>query len=183
MKLLWGIAGMALLAGSANATIVKRQFDFTASNFVDILNAGNTPPIDPVIGSFTVKWDTAKNSINQTTGISLNSFNILLDSPPSFDYYATSDFMLIGGSASGTNAILPMHTDFFMAIWWASGNPFTGNLYYAESGINTAFVGDVTLTATILPAPEPATWAMMLGGLGLAGSALRYRRTTAEAFA
>jgi hypothetical protein len=38
-----------------------------------------------------------------------------------------------------------------------------------ETGGNTGHVG---------AAPEPATWAMMIGGFGLAGGALRRRRTT-----
>ncbi len=176
MKILHGITGMAVLAGSADATIVKRQFDFTASNFVDALNAGNTPPVDPVTGSFIIKWDTSKNSTDQTAGISLNSFDLPLDSPLSFDYDSASDFMLIGGSANGTSTLMPMHTDFVMYIWWASGNPFTWRLYYGVPGIDTAFAGDLTLTSTTLPVPEPATWAMMLGGFGAVGGMMRYRR-------
>ncbi len=37
---------------------------------------------------------------------------------------------------------------------------------------------------TPLPAvPEPASWAMMVGGFGLIGGALRYRRKTTVTFA
>lgn len=47
-------------------------------------------------------------------------------------------------------------------------------------------VDDFTLTATLGPAgvvPEPATWAMMIGGIGLAGSTLRRRQRAIVRFA
>ena len=41
---------------------------------------------------------------------------------------------------------------------------------------------DATMNLTASGAPEPATWALMLGGFGLAGAALRgQKRTTAHA--
>lgn len=41
--------------------------------------------------------------------------------------------------------------------------------------------GFLTLTYNYTPVPEPATWAMMLGGLGLVGAEMRRRRTSAAA--
>ncbi len=35
---------------------------------------------------------------------------------------------------------------------------------------------DLTFSATITPVPEPAVWAMMIGGFGLVGNAVRRRR-------
>jgi hypothetical protein len=52
---------------------------------------------------------------------------------------------------------------------------------YSVAG-GAAFYGDNRLGSFRLPAvPEPATWAMMIGGFGLAGAALRRRPRTAVA--
>jgi len=39
------------------------------------------------------------------------------------------------------------------------------------------------VSAATTPAPEPASWAMMLGGFGMIGGALRARRKSAIPFA
>lgn len=54
----------------------------------------------------------------------------------------------------------------------------TGVYQYAVGGnAVTLSIGEAVSTAV----PEPATWAMMMSGLGLAGAALRRRRTTDRA--
>lgn len=65
------------------------------------------------------------------------------------------DFRVLGTSFNGTA--------------WASG---TLNLYYWDSnfGDNTQFV-----TAEVTAIPEPAAWAMMIGGFGLVGFGMRRR--------
>ena len=64
-------------------------------------------------------------------------------------------------------------------------NNLSGNLFYvaaafSNSGSNDSFkVSGITYTAT--PAvPEPATWGMMICGLGLAGAAMRRRKANAS---
>ena len=75
----------------------------------------------------------------------------------------------------------PLGTSFSGAAWGTG----TLNLYYWDSnfGDNTG-----SITANVVKGgvkggavPEPATWALMIGGFGLAGAALRRRRATATA--
>jgi hypothetical protein len=41
--------------------------------------------------------------------------------------------------------------------------------------------GDATMNLTVTSVPEPASWALMIGGFGMAGAALRRRRAVAIA--
>ena len=54
-------------------------------------------------------------------------------------------------------------------------NPFTG-----INSLTTGFVTIEQLTQVAV-VPEPATWAMMIAGFGLAGTALRRRRAVGDA--
>jgi len=72
-------------------------------------------------------------------------------------------------------------------------NPGTGYLYADYTGATvsrsytlsdgTTFSGNGALVTTFSSnAPEPASWALMLGGFGLVGGAMRARRKTAVSF-
>ena len=56
--------------------------------------------------------------------------------------------------------------------------PETYRFYSRASGVNA---GNFALTQVGGAVPEPASWALMIGGFGLAGAALRRRRTTVTA--
>jgi hypothetical protein len=58
---------------------------------------------------------------------------------------------------------------------------FVGFLGNDVNGNESDFSFEPTLVATAGGVPEPASWALMLGGFGLAGAALRRRRTVAVA--
>ena len=74
----------------------------------------------------------------------------------------------------------------------SNANPSLGRAIYGRAeGANldeltfTQFVNgsqDLTFSATITAVPEPASWALMIGGFGLVGGAMR-RRTTSVRFA
>lgn len=54
-------------------------------------------------------------------------------------------------------------------------------LFGPGRGVASQYFDNVSLNVT--PVPEPVTWAMMVGGFGLAGAAMRRRRSTKVSFA
>jgi len=178
MKRLVVLLGAGLLASASNAQLIKRTFNFTAYNFVDPFGT-TTPPVDPVIGSITVKWDRSKVVTDDLIGVTLNSINIPVDSPLSFNTL-TPDYLAIGGSLFGTFG--EGYNDFLLYFNDASTNPY-GGFNYTQTGFSGWLTNTVTITATTLPVPEPASWALMLTGFGAIGGALRGRRRLALSFA
>jgi hypothetical protein len=64
--------------------------------------------------------------------------------------------------------------------WTAIGVSFTGTAFSIDFGgtANQSGFDNITFgSATPGGVPEPASWAMMIGGLGLVGGAMRRRRT------
>ena len=97
----------------------------------------------------------------------------------------------ISTSFSGTTTQLTITSLLVNSVSYSV--PFTGSgqstsfggVNIVNGGLNTievigftsgsgSFAGNATFQAKV---PEPGTWAMMIGGLGLAGAALRRRRT------
>lgn len=80
--------------------------------------------------------------------------------------YGDSAFPVIGSLAlAGTGPALS-------AVFAGGGADFPNSLYYDNFVATGAFSGAI---------PEPATWAMLIGGIGFTGGALRTRRRTAFA--
>ncbi|MBA2919554.1 PEPxxWA-CTERM sorting domain-containing protein [Sphingomonas sp. MAH-20] len=83
-------------------------------------------------------------------------------------------------AAAGTQYWLSIVPDVaFPPQWgWATGSNGDGVAYQDFFGSRSRLTADLAFTLTGNAAvPEPATWALMLGGFGLAGAALRRRRT------
>jgi PEP-CTERM motif len=74
---------------------------------------------------------------------------------PYFLHIDSSDTITLGGNSITSNGYI-----------------FTINSLVLNSGVGSA-EGDLTFTAVAVP--EPASWALMLAGFGLAGAALRRR--------
>ena len=96
---------------------------------------------------------------------------------------AILDFSINGSSVGGLNAssTTGLWQQFYTT--WFSGSNTSVDLALVNH--NTAFSGndfaldDIAFGITKPGVPEPATWALMLGGFGLAGVALRRRRLVA----
>ena len=150
--------------------------------------------MDPVTGSFTLSFDPTLVYTDSTTGISLISLNIALGSALSFTFNPTTDFLQVGGLASGAGAIQysPSTNDFYLQIFGLGGEVPGVSLAFNQLGYTQTSVstdnyfytlnqtGTVSATPITAAVPEPSTWAMLL--LGFAGIGfLAYRRKSAPA--
>jgi hypothetical protein len=163
-RLKWLLAAGLFLGFSlrANASLETITIDFTASGF----QAG--APVDPVQGSVTLTLDTAVAVADQTTGITLNSLNLQLDSPIAFQYEPLAlgnsvDILEIGGLFAGAAGL--GYYDFGLQIrGLESGAPVFYDFGYTTSsysqfGTNT---GSITVTGLNSAVPEPP-YSMFLG--------------------
>jgi hypothetical protein len=60
-------------------------------------------------------------------------------------------------------------------------NGFAESSFDSHSPSEGAYVANIVVGDQTLGVPEPATWALMIGGFGMAGAALRRRRTMVTA--
>lgn len=147
------------------------------------------------------------NSTSAATAIYIDSFPTALNSAfgsPPIDVFAWNDQWFYVGQNSFTlsNGVLTSAQFFVQAQddngffqLWLNGDGNTNflsldglnNLYvYTVGELNSETglqVGPPIGNSQTAPIPEPASWAMMVGGFGLAGAALRRRRKTTVAFA
>ena len=164
------------MASSASAAIITKTFDFTAHSFG--ASNGVAAPVNPVIGSFTVTFDDAIDAGAKTTGITVNSLNIGVASAVGYTFFSETNSLVIGGIRASILGVSSGFDDFWLSIDNAShADHQYNNFMYTQAGTQgfwqtTAF-GDLPSAV-----PEPATWAMMITGFGLAGTAIRRRRQT-----
>ena len=178
--LLTACATSALLsAEAASAAVVTRTYSFTASNFT--ASFGNPIPYQTVTGSITLSFDNSQDHFQSSAGVIAANMSIPFNLPIKFNYYKSIDSLTIGGNGDAVS-MTGRTNDFGLSIGNASG-PSHGSLYsafsYAASSQND-FYRAGSLTITSAPAspnaiPEPATWAMMIAGFGMAGGILRKR--------
>lgn len=178
------LAGAAALAGATapahanfvavNDTVGANAVDYIAFNYtggaISIFTIGNlfgpnTPLLDPMIRLFADNG----SPVGALTGSLLGTSDDVIGANPLLNF----------GSLAAGNYILAVGAFDLTEVEARSGvasSPFTNQDYLTTF---TAF-GTVTLGAS--PAvPEPASWALMIGGFALAGVAMR-RSTGRVAF-
>jgi hypothetical protein len=180
--------GLALAAGAANAARVSEQITVIASAFTDIGGSMLTPPTDPATVNFDITYDPAVLYLQTYAGVALVSANVTSTAPLSFE---NNPLVGINGGPIG------LFTDLLVGSYQPgpvfSGDDFDFELIFPVGGgapsvlqfryLTSAPFGEFftkTGTATVTPlpgVPEPATWTMMLVGLGGLGCALRHRGT------
>lgn len=174
-------AAAALVCGSATAQnlVVNGGFEngyagWTAQNFM-ILNYG-----DYAYPTHSGTWSAATGCVSPTAlqyCYLSQMLNTQAGSAYTLSFWVDNDYANPG-------------TVNFDGLSWAQVT-YTGLIassgstelaLYGRNDPAAMFFDDVSVTAQG-SAPEPASWAMMLGGFGLLGGAIRARRKTAIAFA
>jgi hypothetical protein len=171
-----------LLAGTASgaqAAAVQRSFEFYATGF------GAGAPLANITGTFSVTYDTAINSAGSLDSLSISYPGFSFTAANTAYNYSSSGFMTIGGSAQGASSVATNVPDFvlqFMGANSPSNSYFPLSVSYS-TGTGTSWSGDFQISPYTPPpaVPEPASWAMMLGGFAAAGLYLRRRSNVATA--
>lgn len=152
-------------------------------------NAAGAPPVN------SVPYDSQYLSVLGGGGVSID-FSALTSTPVvafefdwgSIDSYNTltihssnGDIVLVPGSSSFPNAAdgnqVAPGTNGLFRVMGGDGETFSG--ISLQSGQNSFEIDNLATG----PVPEPATWAMMIMGMGCMGMALRSRRQALAAFA
>jgi len=197
-------AAMLVATLPARAATVSDYVTFSATSFsggAPPSYTGGTAPVDPVTGAFTITFDPTQTYTDSTTGITLNSLNISLDSALSFTYspnpYTAGGFpfpggaLIVGGNSAGACCITLPSTDpdFYLQILSFTTTPTYNQLGYLTADGNffygTISDGSVTVTpvaATPLPAAFPL-FGTGLGAMGLLGWRRKRKNAAATAAA
>jgi hypothetical protein len=180
-------------AGAANAAAVIYSADLLGSNEV-------TPNASPATGHARVSIDTVANTLTVhvtfsglEAGDTASHIHCCTAVPGTGAAGVATSVPTFTDFPTGVTAGHYLHTfDLTQASSWnpafiaANGGTTAG----AESALAAGLAGDeayLNIHSTLFPAgeirgfltpgvPEPATWAMLIGGLGLAGASLRRRR-------
>jgi hypothetical protein len=182
-----GLTTPGVLYGSSLYTL---GFEFTASSpqtiyALGVFDDGTALPQDAMVGI----WDTSGNLLDSVTVPALGSTQVGL-----FAYENITPFTLTPGTDYIIGAYLG-GTGIASSLGTGQGGTGSvdGNITILEdqfSNFNSAFsfpnetngnVGGAWLGANFEIAPEPSEWAILLAGIGLAGLALRRRRSVAAA--
>jgi hypothetical protein len=136
----------------------------------------------PLVGVFTTEADPSG-------GVAPGSLAFDADTPTALSPLLHQVFYIGDGRAGLNNAMGALltftaptsATRLYLGAIDALAFSATSGSYDDNQGAWTVNVGLAAAGPSTGPVPEPATWALMIGGFGLAGAALRRRRALAPA--
>lgn len=161
------------------------------------LNGACTTDLTLAVGSSLVacygRYD--KNVVNNNSNAELNQALAALGFPGTsvvFDLLpAASKISGLGGSTS-VNFPGLLNGIVVVGVHYGNGTDGPGNstTFYKINAVNLDVItlnlnasSNAVLLATAPAVPEPATWALMIGGIGLVGATMRRRQRTGVTFA
>lgn len=161
----------ALTANQAGAAVVTKHFVVSATGF----EAG--APVPTASGVFSFTYDDAAFITPITSaGLTIRNFNVPYTGVAKFTFNKGNDFLMVSDNISGlvSFTVSPVVPGFGFLIRHPGGAPQIQTLLYSGSG--KIWHASRINVSTLAAVPEPATWAMMIAGFGLAGASLRSAR-------
>ena len=120
---------------------------------------------------------TQANSVIVTSGSNFSASKYHL----AFDYSGPSGFLLFQFGSFGTG--MKYYCNSSVADTCFQGASAIPDSFDSPSAQVEQRIGNQIIASTGDPVPEPASWALMLGGFGLVGAALRRRAAAAVFYA
>jgi len=159
--LLAAAAGLATVAAPASAETYR--FVITGDYSADFTLDSNPTPDDYVNGTGFALWDV-NGFPDAVLGVAdLSFYNAAIGGGMQiYDFYGASTLLVTDGAQLYSG---PESTPGFLTGTFALTE-------YQGTGQYSLTISPLSTGPTV---PEPATWAMMVGGFGLAGTALRRR--------
>jgi hypothetical protein len=160
-----------LLASSADATLITKSYSVVA-----IFTSG---PFPTVTADYTVTFDpTATVSNAALDSLLITGGGASFAVPAGFFTFASSS-LGIGGLINGTNSASSGTNDFLISFSISPEGDVTsraGSASYSTADSRSLFnASSVTARDVTATVPEPASWAMFIGGFGLIGGMMRRR--------
>lgn len=136
----------------------------TGTNYLSVLGGGNASiTLASGVSEFAFEWGSIDT---------YNTLTIFFDGGDSITLVPGSNFV---NPANGNQ--FDANTNGLFRVWGDAGEVFSGITLASSS--NSFEIDNLAIKGAV---PEPATWAMMIGGLALVGSSMR-RRKVAISFA
>lgn len=177
------VFGAILVASQANSTVLTRDFVLTSSSFSSFAN--EPAPFTALRATFRVTFD---DTISGFQGAPV-SFIAITDgmtnvgpfsAAPIVGYFPASGMSLfprlgLGGAVNGGNVLGT--NDFYFTFNASATGPTPAMLGFVTSD-NVSFLASDAIVAPVsvtVSVAEPASWALMISGLGIVGGTLRRR--------
>jgi hypothetical protein len=193
MTMKWWVALVAAMTagGQAQAAIVTRSFNVTASKFNNFF--GEAAPFAALSADFTISYDPAVGGVTgapdffrAVTDGQVNSG--AFSAAPLAGYFPTGGFSRsprigVGGALNGISTGLNGTNDFYIVFDADDVRGGFTSVSFSTITDRVAFLASdaVVRETTQMPAvPEPSTWLMLLAGFGVTGAVVRRRGAAAR---
>jgi hypothetical protein len=169
-----GALALCLTAGgAAGAATMLETITFTDGTFADGGTFSGSETVNPATDT-TATWDITTTSGTTRSGFEYTNANSMSESGAIFDAAVGGNQDVLTLSFIGPE----------LGPGTLSGEEYSTNSPFATSPMNDArdiTGGDYTVSFAVTGSPEPASWALMILGIGMTGAQFRRRRLAISA--